>query len=344
MDGNQNIEMNLWNWTIRRRARTNATKSTQRQTSKVEAPFVVLQNSHDGNCDPKIITTTHDPIRNRTNFTAFTKTTITSVVTSVQQHYLRIFGSTKSFKTILFFFIVFVYILITATTSEGIGHVELEKTSHFLEAQLDLDNNDLTGINNDRLVTSERILPHVVSNHNWNDSMVHHHHQSTTDEFPFPEFPSVQQVLELYPHVPIIALYFAASWCPMSTPQTQLLDELFRDHLASSSSSSHHKKNQAPMLSLVYVSSDQNIESFNAYIQPGWHSIPYNNYKERANIKRYFRTCAKREMVELGIVQRLHEIPNLIVLSTVSRTVVTDHGLPDLHGISGIQAIQNWQK
>jgi hypothetical protein len=94
----------------------------------------------------------------------------------------------------------------------------------------------------------------------------------------------------------------------------------------------------------VYVSSDQNIESFNAYIQPGWHSIPYNNYKERANIKRYFRTCAKREMVELGIVQRLHEIPNLIVLSTVSRTVVTDHGLPDLHGTSGIQAIQNWQK
>jgi Thioredoxin-like len=133
-----------------------------------------------------------------------------------------------------------------------------------------------------------------------------------------------------------MALYFAASWCKMSTKPTQLLDDLFREHLLSS-------KNVTMVL--VYVSSDMTEDSFQAYLRPGWQAIPFHNSLERSHVQRYFRTCAKREPKELGILpeERLHEIPHLYILSTRTGTVLSSDGLTDVRQY-GAKVLAYWQE
>jgi Thioredoxin-like len=134
----------------------------------------------------------------------------------------------------------------------------------------------------------------------------------------------------------LMALYFAASWCKMSTKPTQLLDELFREHLLSSKNAT---------LVLIYVSSDMTEDSFQAYLRPGWQAIPFHNSLERSRVQRYFRTCAKRELKELGILpgERLHEIPHLYILSTRTGTVLSSDGLTDVRQY-GAKVLAYWQE
>ena len=151
---------------------------------------------------------------------------------------------------------------------------------------------------------------------------------------PFDAFPTLAAQLQT---TELVALYVAASWCPMSTPVTQLLDDLFRDQLLQDDGS----------FAILYVSSDKDPASFQEYMKPGWRAVPYDS-SERAALKRYFATCAKREMAELGITERDHDIPALMILagggsSSQSHQVLVKDALPDLRE-RGAAALDHWKE
>jgi nucleoredoxin len=148
------------------------------------------------------------------------------------------------------------------------------------------------------------------------------------------EFPSLQEPLDTSD---IVALYFAASWCPMSTPTTKLLDKLFRNLLVDTADEERHE------LAIVYISSDEDVASFRSYVKPEWKAVSFENANERSALKRHFGTCAKREMDVAGLTTttRKYEIPNLIVLSGSTRQVLTYSGLMDIKEL-GEDALDHW--
>lgn len=171
---------------------------------------------------------------------------------------------------------------------------------------------------------------------------------STLEEqkLPLSEFPSIQYALD---HSDIVLLYFAASWCRMSTPITQLLDEKFGDILlppvpkdATSKKVLNTIQKQRRPISLVYVSSDETEEQMKNYARNHWITIPFDT-DERANLKKHFQVAAKREMEELEMEQRLYEIPAIIIVSGESHNVVTTHGVGDLKE-KGSEALIHWIK
>jgi hypothetical protein len=158
------------------------------------------------------------------------------------------------------------------------------------------------------------------------------------------EFPSLEYALS---NSKLVALYFAASWCPMSTPVSEILD---RDEFASllvppppmaGHSDNPAKKSPAdkkdpngqpdPLVALVYVSSDQSHEQMAKYLanRPKWMYIPYDSV-DRTRLKQHFQTAAKVEMKELSMESRKHEIPTLVVIDSESQQVLTFNGVKDV--------------
>ena len=156
-------------------------------------------------------------------------------------------------------------------------------------------------------------------------------------DLPLQDFPSLQYALR---NSEIALLYFAASWCPMSTPVTERIDEIFRDVLMEPpDEDSPRNLLQRHGVSLVYVSSDRDEAEMEQYLKPNWMTVPFHS-EERAALKRRFATCARRELQTLGM-ERKHEIPTLIVLSGPTHQVLTFHGVKDVEEY-GINAIDHW--
>ena len=134
----------------------------------------------------------------------------------------------------------------------------------------------------------------------------------------------------------LVALYFAASWCPMSTPISIALDKAFgnsNDVLTS-------EKEGRKKLSIVYVSSDKTIEEYNEYIKNrNWLAVPFDS-PQRNQLKRHFSTCAHRELKELGF-DRKHEIPTIIIIDSKSQGVITTSGADHIDDM-GEAALDHW--
>ncbi|CAB9517593.1 nucleoredoxin-like [Seminavis robusta] len=168
----------------------------------------------------------------------------------------------------------------------------------------------------------------------------------TMDEqkLPLSDYPSIQYALE---NSDIVLLYFAASWCPMSTPITKLLDEKFGDILLhpegtdDESTRSINNQRRRP-ISLVYVSSDESEVKMKAYSRKNWIDVPFQS-EERTTLKKHFKVAAKREMEVLNMPSRLYEIPAIIVVSGESHNVLTTHGVDDLRE-KGSEALIHWIK
>jgi hypothetical protein len=134
----------------------------------------------------------------------------------------------------------------------------------------------------------------------------------------------------------LVALYFAASWCPMSTPISIALDLAFGNGDILLTNDGIRKE-----LSIVYVSSDKTLDTFNGYIHNRkWLAVPYES-KERNDLKRHFSTCAKIELEELDI-DRKHEIPTIIVIDSKTHGIITTNGADDV-GHMGDEALQHWK-
>lgn len=158
------------------------------------------------------------------------------------------------------------------------------------------------------------------------------------DAEPLDEFPSLQYALH---HSKIVLLYFAASWCPMSTPVTQLIDEKLGNFLLPPPTDTKDAPNEEQHdLSLVFVSSDHNAADMQRYyMRRNWMAVPFES-EDRNNLKRHYETCAKAEMATLKI-KRKREIPTLIVLAGKSRQVLTYAGVEELKE-KGEQAVDHW--
>eukprot|EP00560_Eucampia_antarctica_P002902 CAMPEP_0197840246 /NCGR_PEP_ID=MMETSP1437-20131217/45495_1 /TAXON_ID=49252 ORGANISM="Eucampia antarctica, Strain CCMP1452" /NCGR_SAMPLE_ID=MMETSP1437 /ASSEMBLY_ACC=CAM_ASM_001096 /LENGTH=88 /DNA_ID=CAMNT_0043449827 /DNA_START=921 /DNA_END=1184 /DNA_ORIENTATION=+ len=63
--------------------------------------------------------------------------------------------------------------------------------------------------------------------------------------------------------------------------------------------------------------------------QSSWIVIPHDS-KDRNDLKLHFRTCAEREMDFLGLEQRRYEIPTLIVIDSLTRSILTTGGIQDI--------------
>lgn len=114
-------------------------------------------------------------------------------------------------------------------------------------------------------------------------------------------------------HSDLVALYFAASWCGMSTPVSRLLDETFGE--SSSENIILGPDGARKPLSIVYVSSDRSLEDYDNYTEGrNWLAVPYDS-PQITQLKRHFKTCARPEMEALGI-DREHEIPTIIVIDS----------------------------
>ena len=164
---------------------------------------------------------------------------------------------------------------------------------------------------------------------------------------PLDDFATLSAQLESHD---IVAVLFAASWCPMSTPITQLLDHLFREKLLSNNNNHNNNKNNVPNdaaadrrdFAVLYVSSDKDEESFTNYIQPGWQAVPYTSV-ERTRIKQHFRVCARREMEELEIETREGELPTVLILDGHRQQVLTRSGIQDMKEL-GQDALDHWKQ
>lgn len=178
-----------------------------------------------------------------------------------------------------------------------------------------------------------------------NDSLLYNNNISSNHIIPNVElYPSLQYPFE---HSSFIGLYFGSSWCPICKPITKLLDTTFRNIILKPPNSNnnetiiHNDNNNSNdtklLLSIVYVSSDRTIDEMNTNIQPNWFHLPYNNdnnnqyNNERNTIKQLYKTCAKNEMQYLNITNRKYEIPTLIILSSITRQVLTYEGIQDIY-------------
>jgi Thioredoxin-like len=164
----------------------------------------------------------------------------------------------------------------------------------------------------------------------------------TMDEqkLPLSDYPSIQYALD---HSDIVLLYFAAAWCPLSAPITQLLDEKFGDIFlpprGSHPGSISYKRRP---ISLVYVSSDESEKQMLEYTHKNWIDVPFNS-QERTALKKQFKVAAKREMEVLDMEHRIYEIPTIIIVSGESHNVITTHGVDDLKE-KGSEALIYWIK
>lgn len=152
---------------------------------------------------------------------------------------------------------------------------------------------------------------------------------------PLSQFPTLNQALE---ESEMVALYFAASWCPMSTGPTNMLADIFsgNDILTPQGGSGSKSK-----LAIVYVSSDKTPESMKEYMKPHWIGVPYES-DERTALKKHFSVCAQRELAELGM-ERKYEIPSLFIFDSESHGLISTHGIGDVKEHQSLEVLEHWK-
>ena len=110
-----------------------------------------------------------------------------------------------------------------------------------------------------------------------------HNHPVPVDKFPF-----LKSVLE---GADLVGLYFAASWCPMSTPVTSMLSgDMMPEAIGAATNAlkTVGAKSGKSLIDIVYVSSDETAEQMDAYIDSewtNWKSVPFDS-DERTELKR----------------------------------------------------------
>lgn len=127
------------------------------------------------------------------------------------------------------------------------------------------------------------------------------------------------------PSPPILALYFASSWCPDCQASAPHVSAAFR---------SQGPDPAQRLFDLVYVSSDATAAELAGNVEGGWQAVPFDDEQVRSDVKRHFGVCARKEMEALGITveQRRGGIPTLILLANSTSTVLSRDAIPDIMG------------
>ena len=135
----------------------------------------------------------------------------------------------------------------------------------------------------------------------------------------------------------IVGLYFAASWCSMSTPISEKIEGLFSSDsspLKDRVLSIPHDHDEQIIdnkkdFAIVYVSSDETEQEMVGYTRNNWFDVPFDS-ADRNNLKRHFRICAQVEMDSLGISRRRNEIPSLVIIDSLRNGILSLNGKEDI--------------
>ena len=136
--------------------------------------------------------------------------------------------------------------------------------------------------------------------------------------------------------VPLLVLYFAASWCDDCQHSHDQVRDVFQSQFINNdnktTTTNGDQDQQQQLFDLVYVSSDTSEEELQSNLEDGWIHVPFDNVEQRSNIKRHFGVCAKKEMEDLGITpeNRNDGIPTLVVIDKQRDTVLTTKGMDDI--------------
>lgn len=166
--------------------------------------------------------------------------------------------------------------------------------------------------------------------------------ESTLIMPPLSKFGSLQYALA---KADIVALYFAASWCSMSTPVTQSLSKMFSeadsmDNRVLKPIEINDKHDHDGKIAIVYVSSDNSEEEMIDYSRWNWINVPFGSL-DRTNLKKKFLVCAQIEMNELGIEARRFHIPTLLIIDSASHGILSTNGVNDLEEY-GDKVVEHW--
>lgn len=157
------------------------------------------------------------------------------------------------------------------------------------------------------------------------------------------KFASLQYALE---NSEIVGIYFAASWCPMSTPVSNKIEDMFSSKSSPFLDRVLPPQDKSPDLTskkdfaLVYVSSDESEEDMREYARSNWISIPFDS-SDKSNIKRHFKICASVEMESLGIERRNDEIPSLLIIDSLTHGLLSSNGKQDINEY-GEGVLEHW--
>eukprot|EP00536_Pseudo-nitzschia_multiseries_P001224 jgi/Psemu1/234398/estExt_Genewise1.C_150078 len=135
----------------------------------------------------------------------------------------------------------------------------------------------------------------------------------------------VKKVVDPSSRAPIIALYYAASWCPDCVASKPYVSEAFKIQ---------QKNGGEKLFDLVYVSSDNDSNQMKGEMEDGWDAIDFENEDARSSLKKCFGVCAFKEMEALGISreQRKGGIPTLVLIDKQTSGVLSSDGMPDIMG------------
>lgn len=144
------------------------------------------------------------------------------------------------------------------------------------------------------------------------------------------KFKSIQSPLR---EAKIVGLYFAASWCGMSDPVSENLDNIFmagsmQNRILSKDRTADASVRQTDF-AIVHVSSDFSEDKMSNYTRSNWIDVPFNS-PDKNNLKRHFRTCAEIEMADLGIDVRRFIIPTLIIIDSQTQGILSTNGVDEL--------------
>jgi nucleoredoxin len=123
---------------------------------------------------------------------------------------------------------------------------------------------------------------------------------------------------------PILALYFSSAWCDDSQASHQHVVEVIQKQQEQAEDETNCHDH---LVDLVYVSSDTSSKELEGNLEEGWKFIPFQEEELRANLKRHFGVCAKKEMEGLGITSddRKGGIPTLVLIETKNNEVRVLH-------------------
>lgn len=135
------------------------------------------------------------------------------------------------------------------------------------------------------------------------------------------QYPSLQEALS---RAPILGLYFAAGWCDDCWEATPLLEKVLLRQQKMENFGDNDK-----LLEVVYVSSDKSAAEMAKFKPKSFLEIPYTAQDEIVRLKRFFSTCAKKEMDQVGITedQRKHGTPTLILIESASGRILSEDGV-----------------
>uniref|UniRef100_A0A7S4A8V4 Thioredoxin-like fold domain-containing protein n=1 Tax=Pseudo-nitzschia australis TaxID=44445 RepID=A0A7S4A8V4_9STRA len=122
---------------------------------------------------------------------------------------------------------------------------------------------------------------------------------------------------------PIIALYYAASWCPDCVASKPYVSEIFKT-----------QADGEKLFDLVYISSDNDSDQMKGEMEEGWDCIEFEKQDDRSDLKKFFGVCAHKEMKALGITseQRKGGIPTLVLINKANSGVLSSDAIPDIMG------------